>query len=88
VTAVGTEHWAFIHFTARLIGLIGVETDGRLALMRSFAGPLAAGTSCEHLSDRASGEPGGAGDQDRAGRLARVFLTPKRDLSYGNKRQH
>jgi hypothetical protein len=46
VTAVGTGHWAFIHFTARLIGLIGVQTDGRLALMRSFAGPLAAGTSC------------------------------------------
>jgi hypothetical protein len=42
----------FIHFTARLIGLIGVDTDERLALMRSFAGPLAAATSSEHLSDR------------------------------------
>src|ERR1700722_16761174 len=35
----------FIHFTARLIGLIDMETDERLALMRSFAGPLAGGTS-------------------------------------------
>jgi cytochrome P450 len=42
----------FIHFTARLIGLIGVDTDERLAQMRSFAGPLAAGTSSAYLSDR------------------------------------
>ena len=42
----------FIHFTARLIGLIGMDTDERLALMRSFAGPLAAGTSSAYLSDR------------------------------------
>jgi cytochrome P450 len=42
----------FIHFTARLIGLIGIDTDERLALMRSFAGPLAAGTSSAYLSDR------------------------------------
>lgn len=42
----------FIHFTARLIGLIGIGTDDRLALMRSFAGPLAAGTSSAYLADR------------------------------------
>jgi cytochrome P450 len=42
----------FIHFTARLIGLIGMDTDERLALMRSFAGPLAAGTSSAYLKDR------------------------------------
>lgn len=42
----------FIHFTARLIGLVGVDTDDRLALMRSFAGPIAAGTSSAYLSDR------------------------------------
>jgi cytochrome P450 len=44
----------FIHFTARLIGLVDIETDERLELMRSFAGPLAAGTSSAYLSDRAS----------------------------------
>jgi cytochrome P450 len=42
----------FIHFTGRLIGLIGMDTDERLALMRSFAGPLAAGTSSGFLADR------------------------------------
>lgn len=42
----------FIHFTARLIGLTGMDSDERLALMRSFAGPLAAGTSSAYLSDR------------------------------------
>jgi cytochrome P450 len=42
----------FIHFTGRLIGLIGLNTDERLTLMRSFAGPLAAGTSSAYLKDR------------------------------------
>ena len=42
----------FIHFTARLIGLVGIESDERLELMRSFAGPLAAGTSSAYLADR------------------------------------
>jgi cytochrome P450 len=42
----------FIHFTARLIGLTRMDTDERLALMRSFAGPLAAGTSSAYLKDR------------------------------------
>jgi cytochrome P450 len=42
----------FIHFTAKLIGLIGMETDDRIALMVSFAGPIAAGTSSGYLEDR------------------------------------
>lgn len=42
----------FVHFTARLIGLQGVDTDERIALMVSFAGPLAAGTSSGYLADR------------------------------------
>ena len=42
----------FIHFTARLIGLTGMDSDERLALMRSFAGPLAAGMSSAYLKDR------------------------------------
>jgi len=42
----------FIHFTARLIGLTEMVSDERLALMRSFAGPLAAGTSSAYLADR------------------------------------
>ncbi|WP_375476340.1 cytochrome P450 [uncultured Jatrophihabitans sp.] len=42
----------FIHFTAKLIGLIDMETDERIALMASFSGPLAAGTSSGYLQDR------------------------------------
>lgn len=42
----------FIHFTAKLIGLIDVDTDDRLALLASFAGPIAAGTSSGYLKDR------------------------------------
>jgi cytochrome P450 len=42
----------FIHFTARLIGLTEMDTDERLALMASFAGPLAAGMSSAYLKDR------------------------------------
>ena len=53
----------FIHFTARLIGLIDMDTDERLALMRSFAGPLAAGTSSGYLADRDDGQQEGAGGQ-------------------------
>jgi cytochrome P450 len=44
----------FIHFTARLIGLVEINSDERLALMRSFAGPLAAGTSSAFLVDRSA----------------------------------
>ncbi|MEZ0054117.1 cytochrome P450 [Mycobacterium sp. MAA66] len=42
----------FIHFTARLIGLVDIASEERLALLRSFAGPIAAGTSSAYLSDR------------------------------------
>jgi cytochrome P450 len=42
----------FVHFTAKLIGLIGMDTDDRIALMASFAAPLAAGTSSGYLEDR------------------------------------
>lgn len=43
----------FLHFTAKLIGLVDVYSDERMALLRSFAGPLAAGTSSQFLQDRA-----------------------------------
>jgi cytochrome P450 len=42
----------FIHFTAKLIGLIGMDDDEHLALLASFAGPLAAGTSSAYLQNR------------------------------------
>lgn len=42
----------FIHFTSRLIGLTNMDSDGRIALMRSFAGPIAAGMSSAYLADR------------------------------------
>ncbi len=42
----------FLHFTAKLIGLVDVDSDDRMALLRSFAGPLAAGTSSQFLQDR------------------------------------
>ena len=46
--------WSIISSVAprRLIGLTGMDSDERLALMRSFAGPLAAGTSSAYLKDR------------------------------------
>ena len=42
----------FLNFTAKLIGLVDVDSDERMALLRSFAGPLAAGTSSQFLQDR------------------------------------
>ncbi|QRP42868.1 cytochrome P450 [Amycolatopsis sp. FDAARGOS 1241] len=42
----------FVHFTAKLIGLVGMDTDERIARMVSFAGPIAAGTSSGYLEDR------------------------------------
>ena len=44
----------FIHFTARLIGLVDIASEERMELLRSFAGPIAAGTSSAYLSDRAA----------------------------------
>lgn len=41
----------FIHFTSALIGLVDM-TDERVALLRSFAGPIAAGMSSAYLADR------------------------------------
>ncbi|GAA0607758.1 hypothetical protein GCM10009547_07100 [Sporichthya brevicatena] len=42
----------FLHFTARLIGLTDMERNERIELMRSFAGPIAAGMSSAYLADR------------------------------------
>jgi cytochrome P450 len=42
----------FIHFTATLIGLVDMDSDERLELMASLAGPIAAGTSSAYLEDR------------------------------------
>ncbi|HEX3613867.1 MAG TPA: cytochrome P450 [Sporichthyaceae bacterium] len=42
----------FIHFTAKLIGFTGLDTDERIARLASFTGPLAAGTSSGYLEDR------------------------------------
>jgi cytochrome P450 len=44
----------FLHFTARLIGLIGMDSNERITLMRSLAGPIAAGMSSAYLADRSS----------------------------------
>ena len=74
----------FIHFTARLIGLIDMETDERLALMRSFAGPLAAGTSSGFLADRDAVNSKGAGGQAA---LRRGVLHPVAALAPGDAGQ-
>ncbi|MCU1484667.1 MAG: cytochrome [Actinomycetia bacterium] len=42
----------FLHLTAKLIGLAGIDTEEGLARLRSCAGPLAAGTSSGFLEDR------------------------------------
>jgi hypothetical protein len=44
----------FVHFTAKLIGLVGVDTDEGLTAMAALAGPIAAGTSSQFLEDRAA----------------------------------
>src|ERR1700737_2120339 len=44
----------FLHFTARFIGLVGVDTDEGLTRLRSCAGALSAGTSSAFLEDRAT----------------------------------
>ena len=42
----------FVNFTAKLIGLIDVDSDERTARLRSCAGPIAAGTSSGFLENR------------------------------------
>jgi cytochrome P450 len=44
----------FLNFTAKLIGLIGVDTDEGMTRLRACASPLAAGTSSAFLDDRDS----------------------------------
>src|SRR5580658_333914 len=45
-------HRTFLRFTAKLIGLIGVDTEERISLLSECAGPIAAGTSSQFLDDR------------------------------------
>jgi cytochrome P450 len=42
----------FLRFTAKLIGLVNVDTEQAIDALRSCAGPLAAGTSSAFLDDR------------------------------------
>ena len=42
----------FLHFTAKLIGIVDLDSDERMAALRSCAGPLAAGASSQFLDDR------------------------------------
>jgi cytochrome P450 len=42
----------FLKFTAKLIGLVDVDSDERMTALRSCAGPIAAGTSSAFLQDR------------------------------------
>jgi len=42
----------FLHFTARLVGLVDMESNERIERMRSLAGPIAAGMSSAYLDDR------------------------------------
>lgn len=42
----------FLHFTAKLIGLVDVDSDERMAELRKCAGPLAAGASSQFLENR------------------------------------
>jgi len=45
-------HRVFLHFTAKLIGLVGVDTEDGIAALSDCAGPIAAGTSSQFLEDR------------------------------------
>lgn len=42
----------FLNFTAKLIGLVDVDSDERMAELRKCAGPLAAGASSQFLENR------------------------------------
>jgi cytochrome P450 len=45
-------HRTFLRFTAKLIGLVGIETEEGLGRLSECAGPIAAGTSSQFLEDR------------------------------------
>jgi cytochrome P450 len=45
-------HRVFLHFTAKLVGLVGVDTDDGISQLSQCAGPLAAGASSQFLDDR------------------------------------
>jgi cytochrome P450 len=45
-------HRVFIHFTAQLVGLVGVDTEEGITALSECAGPIAAGTSSQFLDDR------------------------------------
>ncbi|MDQ1517491.1 MAG: hypothetical protein QOE80_3321 [Actinomycetota bacterium] len=45
-------HRVFLHFTAKLVGLVGVDTDEGISQLSQCAGPLAAGASSQFLEDR------------------------------------
>lgn len=45
-------HRVFIHFTAKLVGLVGVDTEEGITALSECAGPIAAGTSSQFLEDR------------------------------------
>lgn len=45
-------HRVFLHFTAKLIGLVGVDTEEGITALSALAGPIAAGTSSQFLEDR------------------------------------
>ena len=66
----------FLRFTAKLIGLVDIDRDDRMTLLRSLAGPLAAGTSSAFLADRTA-------VNERAVAAKRVyveeFFLPSRD---------
>jgi cytochrome P450 len=47
-------HRTFLRFTAKLIGLVGVDTEERVSLLSECAGPIAAGTSSQFLDDRSA----------------------------------
>ena len=47
-------HRVFIHFTAKLVGLVGVDTEEGITALSECAGPIAAGTSSQFLEDRAA----------------------------------
>lgn len=45
-------HRVFVHFTAKLIGLVGVDDEAGVSAMSALAAPIAAGSSSQFLDDR------------------------------------